>query len=110
MGGLIDGGNMMLFLDMINGGNTTLLPLAGQWWEGTLAMRLVSSSLGWSAVWLVRCDGESAGAGGLIDGGNTMLFLGMINGGKKALLLAGADGLIYGKDTVLVLSAGRRFG
>jgi hypothetical protein len=41
MGGLIDGGNMMLFLGMIDGGNTTLFPLAGQWWEGTLATRLV---------------------------------------------------------------------
>jgi hypothetical protein len=76
----------MLFLGMIDGGNKTLLHSAGQWWEGTLAMRLVSSSLGWSAVWLVRCDGESAGAGGLIDGGNTMFFLGTINGGNTMLL------------------------
>jgi hypothetical protein len=29
MGGLINGGKTMFFLDMINGGNTTLLPLAG---------------------------------------------------------------------------------
>jgi hypothetical protein len=29
VGGLIDGGNMMLFLGMIDGSNTTLLPLAG---------------------------------------------------------------------------------
>jgi hypothetical protein len=46
----------------------------------------VSSSLGWSTVWLVRCDGESAGVGGLINGGNRMLFLGMINGGDMTLL------------------------
>jgi hypothetical protein len=29
-------------------------------------------------VWLVACNGESACMGGMIDGGNTMLFLGMI--------------------------------
>jgi hypothetical protein len=40
-GGLIDGGNAMLFLSKINGGDTTLLHLAGRWWEGTLATRLV---------------------------------------------------------------------
>jgi hypothetical protein len=53
-GGLIDGGNTMLFLGMIDSGNTTLLHLAGQWWEETLATCLVSSSLGWLTVWLVR--------------------------------------------------------
>jgi hypothetical protein len=53
-------------------------------------MRLVSSSLGWSAIWLVRCDGESAGMGRLNDGSNKMLILGMINGGDTTLLhLAG---------------------
>jgi hypothetical protein len=57
-------------------------------------------------VRLLTCDGKSACAGGLIDGGNTMLFLGMINGGKKALLLAGADGLIDSRDTALLLLAG----
>ncbi len=57
-------------------------------------------------VWLHTCDGKSAFAGGLIDGGNTMLFLGMINGGNTMLLLAGADGLINGEDMVLLLSAG----
>jgi hypothetical protein len=89
-GGLIDGGNTMLFLGMIDSGNTTLLHLAGQWWEGTLATGLVSSSLGWLTVRLVRCNGESAGAGGLIDGGNTTLFLGMINNSNTTLLhLAG---------------------
>jgi hypothetical protein len=65
---------VMLLLGMINGGITTLLHLAGQWWEGTLAMRLVSSSLGWLMVQLVRCNGKSAGTGGLINGSNTMLF------------------------------------
>ncbi len=44
--------------------------------------------------------------GGLINGGNTMLFLGMINGGNTTLLLVGADGLIDGRDTALLLSAG----
>jgi hypothetical protein len=55
---------------------------------------------------LLRCNGESAGVGGLIDGGNTMLFLGMINIGNTTLLLAGAGGLINGRDTTLLLSAG----
>ncbi len=36
------------------------------------------------------CDGKSAGAGGLIDRGNRIFFLGMINGGNTMLpLLAG---------------------
>jgi hypothetical protein len=48
--------------------------------------------------------------GGLIDGGNTMLFLGMINDSNTTLLLAGMNGLIDGGDTVLLLSAGQRFG
>ncbi len=49
-----------------------------------------ASSLGWSTVWLLTCDGKSACAGGLIDGGNMMLFLGMIDGGNTTLLpLAG---------------------
>jgi hypothetical protein len=52
------------------------------------------------------CDGKSACAGRLIDGGNTMIFLGMINGGNTTLLLAGADGLIDGGDTALLLLAG----
>ncbi len=39
-----------------------------------------------------------------------MLFLGMIEGSNTALLLAGACGLIDGRDTMLLLSAGRRFG
>ncbi len=37
-------------------------------------------------VLLVTCDGKSADAGGMIDGGNTMLFLGMIDGGNTMLL------------------------
>ncbi len=57
-------------------------------------------------IWLLRCDGKSAGASGLIDGGNTMLFLGMIDGSNMTLLLAGADGLINGRDMNLLLSAG----
>jgi hypothetical protein len=44
--------------------------------------------------------------GGLIDGGNMMLFLGMIDGSNTTLLLAGADGLISGGDTALLLLAG----
>ncbi len=57
-------------------------------------------------VRLLTCNGESACVGGLINGGSTMLFLGMIDSGNTALLLAGTDGLINGEDTVLVLSAG----
>ncbi len=60
-------------------------------------------------VWLLTCNG-SACMGGLIDGGNTMLFLGMINGGNATLLLAGADGLIDGGDTAYLLLAGQGFG
>ncbi len=55
------------------------------------------------------CNGKSADTGGLIDGGNTKLFLGMIDGGNTTLLLAGAGQLIDGRDTMLLLSAGRRF-
>jgi hypothetical protein len=61
-------------------------------------------------IWLLRCNGRSAGAGGLIDSGNMMLFLGMIDGGDMMLLLAGAGGLINGRDTTLLLLAGQRFG
>jgi hypothetical protein len=39
-----------------------------------------------------------------------MLFLGMINIGNTTLLLAGMGGLINGRDTMLLLSAGQRFG
>ncbi len=48
--------------------------------------------------------------GRLINGGNTMLFLGMIDGGDTTLLLVDAGGLINGRDTTLLLLAGRRFG
>jgi hypothetical protein len=56
------------------------------------------------------CNGESAGMGGLINGGDMMLFLGMIDGGNTMLLLSGVDGLIDSRDTMLLLLAGRRFG
>ena len=45
-----------------------------------------ASSLGWLMVRLVTCNGESACVGGLIDGGNTMLFLGKIDGCDMTLL------------------------
>ncbi len=61
-------------------------------------------------VRLLTCNGESACAGGLIEDGNTMLFLGMIDGNNTTLLLAGTDGLIDGRDTALLLSAGQWFG
>jgi hypothetical protein len=57
-------------------------------------------------VWLLTCNGKSACTSRLIDGGNTMHFLGMINGGSTMLLLADADGLIDGRDTALLLLAG----
>ncbi len=41
-----------------------------------------------------------------MDGSNTMLFLGMIDGSNTTILLAGADGLINSRDTALLLSAG----
>ncbi len=44
-----------------------------------------ASSLGWSMVGLVTCDGESACKGGLINGGKTMLILGMIDNGDTTL-------------------------
>ena len=57
-------------------------------------------------VRLLTCNGKSACTGGLIDSGNMLLFLGMINGSNTMLLLAGADGLINGRDTGLLLLAG----
>ncbi len=57
-------------------------------------------------VWLVTCNGKSACAGGLIDGGNTMLFLGLIDGSDTTLLLVGAGGQIDGRDMTLLLLAG----
>jgi hypothetical protein len=50
-----------------------------------------ASSLGWSTVWLIMCNGKSACAGGLIDSGNMMIFLGKI----------------YGSDTTLIHLAGQ---
>ena len=68
-----------------------------------------ASSLGWSTVQLLRCDGKSAGMGRLIDGDKTMLFLGLIDGLDTALLLACAGGLINGRVMTLLLSADQRF-
>jgi hypothetical protein len=42
----------------------------------------------------------------MIDGGDTMLFLGMGNGGDTTLVLAGIGGLINGRDTTLLLLDG----
>jgi hypothetical protein len=69
-----------------------------------------ASSLGWLTVQLLRCDGKSAGAGGLIYKDEMMLFLGMINGGDTMLLLACAGGLINGTVTMLLLLADRWYG
>jgi hypothetical protein len=52
----------------------------------------------------MRCNGKSAGAGGLIDGDKMMLFLRMIDGGDMTLLLACAGGLINGRVTAFLLS------
>jgi hypothetical protein len=57
-------------------------------------------------VWLVMCDDKSGGTGGLNDGSNSMLFLGMIDGGNTTLLLAGTGGLIHGRDMMLLVLAG----
>jgi hypothetical protein len=57
-------------------------------------------------VWLLTCDDKSACMGGLINGGNMMFFLGMIDSSNTTLLLAGMDGLIDGGDMVLLLLAG----
>jgi hypothetical protein len=61
-------------------------------------------------VRLVACNGKLACKGGLIDGGKTMLFLGMINGGNTTLLLLVMGGMIDGRDTALLLCAGWQFG
>ena len=45
-----------------------------------------ASSLGWLTVWLVTCDGKSGCMGGLINGGDTMLFLGKNDSGDTTLL------------------------
>ncbi len=98
----------MLFLGMINGGLHNTTPTGRGWtdqWQ-----RHGASSLGWSTVCLLTCDGKSACMGRLINSGNMMLFLGMIDGGNAILLLAGMDVLIDGGDMPLLLSAGRWFG
>jgi hypothetical protein len=69
-----------------------------------------ASSLGWLTVQLLRCNGKSAGAGGLIDEDKMMLFLGMIDGGNTTLLLVCVGGLINGRVTTLLLLADQRFG
>ena len=56
-------------------------------------------------VWLVTCDGKLACEGRLIDGGKTVLFLGMIEGGNTTLLLVCAGGLINDRVTTLLLMA-----
>jgi hypothetical protein len=61
-------------------------------------------------VQLLRCDGKSAGVGGLINRDKMMLFLGMINRGDMTLLLACAGGLINGRVTMLLLLADQWFG
>jgi hypothetical protein len=58
----------------------------------------------------LRCNGKSAGAGGLIDRDKMMLFLGMIDRGNTMLLLPCTGGLINGRVTMLLLSADQRFG
>jgi hypothetical protein len=58
-------------------------------------------------VWLVTCNGKLACKGGLINGSKTMLFLGMIDGSNDTtLLLPAVGGMIDGRDTALLLSAG----
>jgi hypothetical protein len=42
----------------------------------------------------------------MIDGGKTMLFLGMIDGGNTTILLPVAGGLIGSRDMALLLLAG----
>jgi hypothetical protein len=59
-GGLINGGDRMLFLGMIDGSNTMLLHLAGQWF-------------GWTTR--EKGGGKSAGAGILLHYGDTTLLL-----------------------------------
>ncbi len=55
-------------------------------------------------------NGESGCEGGLINGGKTMLFLGMIDGGNTTPLLPVAGEMIDGRDTALLLLAVQRFG
>ncbi len=67
-------------------------------------------SLGWLTVQLLRCNGKSAGAGRLINGNKTMLFLGMIDRGNMMLILVCVDGLINGRVTMLLLLADQWLG
>ncbi len=69
-----------------------------------------ASSLCWSTVWLVTCNGKLACKGGLINGSKTMLFLGMIDGGNTMLLLPVMGGMIDSREMALLLLAGRWFG
>ncbi len=57
-------------------------------------------------VWLITCGGKSACKGRLIDSDKTMLFLGMIDSSNTMLLLPVSGGMIDGRDTALLLSAG----
>jgi hypothetical protein len=57
-------------------------------------------------VWLVTGDCQLACEGRQIDGGKTLLFLGMIEGGDTMLLLSFAGGMIDGRNMVLLLLAG----
>jgi hypothetical protein len=79
---------MMLFLGMIAGGNTTLLlACAG----GLINGRVMTLLLLADWVRLVTCNGKLGCEGGLIDGGKTMLFLGMINGSNTTLPSTGCE-------------------
>ena len=61
----------MLFLGMINrhNANSSMRSWTDQWQSHD------ASSLGWSTVLLVTCDGELACKGGLINGGKQCFFL-----------------------------------
>ncbi len=61
-------------------------------------------------IQLLRCNGKSVGAGGLIIRDKMMLFLGMIDGGNTMLLLVCAGGLIDGRVMMLLLLADWQFG
>jgi hypothetical protein len=56
-------------------------------------------------VQLLRCNSKSAGVGGLINGDEMMLFLGMINGGNTMLLLVCVGELINSRVMMLLLLA-----
>ncbi len=77
-------------------GSTAATQSSGHGWTDQW-QRHDSSSLGWATVWLVMCNGKPVCMGRLINGGDTMLFLGMIN-------------QVEGRDTTLLLLAGQQFG